>query len=335
MRVFYYAPDNQTPSWGVGMIYTHVRMLCANGMDAFVLHEKPGFRPSWLDMDAPRAYRGRTSFRARAEDVLVIPEIYAAQPDVRRMAGRRIVFVQASSFISLGLREARDYRQLGYERAIAAMPHVQEIVEKHYGVAAPVVPPCIAPYFFLDRARWDRPRKRQVALIPKTWCRDFSIVRQMLRDGARDLGWRVVELEKKSHREVARVLRQSAFHVNVNCHESFNATVPEAMAAGCIPICYEAFGGRDYLRNGVNAYVFPTHDAYQLVERTLQLMASYDSMKRELRKVQRGGMATAQRYTEAHTEKALLHYFTDGYFAAATAPRAPLAETSLRRRARK
>jgi hypothetical protein len=44
-----------------------------------------------------------------------------------------------------------------------------------------------------------------------------------------------VELENKTHREVARVLRQAALHVNVNCQESFNATVPEAMAAGCIP----------------------------------------------------------------------------------------------------
>ena len=317
MRVFYYAPDTQTPSWGVGMLYTHVRMLCANGIDAFVLHGKPGFRPRWLDLDAPRAYRGRASFKTRADDVLVIPEVFAARPAIRRMAGRRIVFVQASSFISVGLRKARDYRQLGYEIAMSAMPHIQEIVEKHYGVAAPVVPPCIAPYFFLDRARWDRPRKHQVALIPKPWCRDFSIVRQMLRDGAPALGWRVVELENKPHREVARVLRQSAFHVNVNCHESFNATVPEAMAAGCIPICYEAFGGRDYLRNGGNAYVFPTHHAYQLVERALQLMESYESVKRELRRVQRGGLATAQRYTEARTENALLRFFTGGFFTGA------------------
>jgi glycosyltransferase involved in cell wall biosynthesis len=118
-----------------------------------------------------------------------------------------------------------------------------------------------------------------------------------------------VELENKSHREVARVLRHAAFHVNVNCQESFNATVPEAMAAGCIPICYEAFGGRDYLRDGVNAYVFPTHHAYPLVERTLKMMASYDNMEPELGKVRRGGFRTASQYTEARTEKALLEYF--------------------------
>jgi hypothetical protein len=309
MRVFYYAPDTQTPSWGIGMLYTHVRLLRANGLSAFVLHEKAGFRPRWLDTDAPRAYRANKTFKTLPEDVLVIPEIFAAEPDVQTMAGRRVVFVQASSLISPGLKDAKDYRQLGYEMAIAVMPHVRKVVEKHYGVSAPVVPPCVAPYFFLERGQWDRARKRQVVLIAKASCRDFSIVRQMLHGGARDLGWRMVEIENKPHREVARVLRESAFHVNVNCHESFNATVPEAMAAGCIPICYEAFGGRDYLKNGSNAYVFPTHHAYPLVERTLQLMASYDRMRRKLRTVQRGGFATALNYTEAATERALAGYF--------------------------
>jgi hypothetical protein len=309
MRVFYYAPDSQARSWGVGMLYCHVRLLRAHGIDAFVLHERPGFRPRWIDIEAPRAYRGRASFETHPRDILVVPEVFAAKPDVLRRAGRRIVFVQASSYIAPGLGAAADYRQLGYAGAISVMPHVREIVEKHYGVAAPIIPPCIAPYFFLDRAKRNRTRKRQVVLCPKVACRDFPIVRQMLRDRAGALGWRVVELENKSHREVARFMRQAAFHVSVNCHESFNATVPEAMAAGCIPICYEAFGGRDYLRDGANAYVFPTHHAYPLVERTLDLMASYDEMQPELRRVRRGGLETANRYTEARTEKALLGYF--------------------------
>lgn len=309
MRVFYYAPDTQTPSWGVGMLYCHVRLLRANGIDAFVLHERRGFRPRWIDLEAPRAYRARASFETRADDVVVVPEIFASDPEVRRLAGRRIVFVQASSYISAGLGSAKDYRQLGYSGAIATMPHVQRILQRHYGVRAPVVPPCIAPYFFLGKDRWDRPRKRQVALIPKEWCRDFSIVRQMLRDHAGPLGWRVVEIENRTHREVARALRQAAFHVNVNCHESFNASVPEAMAAGCIPICYEAFGGRDYLRNGANAYVFSTHDAYALVEKTLELMASYDRKERELTKIRRNALATAHEYSEARTGKALVECF--------------------------
>jgi glycosyltransferase involved in cell wall biosynthesis len=291
------------------MLYCHVRLLRAHGVRAFVLHGNSGFRPRWLEIQAPRAYRERASFKTNSQDILVIPEVFAAEREVLRLSGRRIVFVQASSYIAPGLRFARDYHELGYAGAMATMPHVREIVERHYGVPAPVVPPCIAPYFFMRGAGRLRPRVRQVVLYPKTACRDFPIVRQMLRDHAVSLGWRVVELEHRSHRDVARVLRRAAFHVNVNCHESFNATVPEAMAAGCIPICYEAFGGRDYLNNGENAYVFPTHHAFPLIERTLELLASYEQMQPELDRIRRGGLETAQQYTEAQTEKALLKYF--------------------------
>lgn len=291
------------------MIYTHVRLLCVNGIDAAVLHDQPGFRPSWMNFDAPRLYRSDPSFRRALDDLLVIPEVHAAETDILALSGRRVVFVQASSYIAPGLRGAKDYRQLGYQGAIAIMPHVREIVERHYGVEAPVIPPCIAPWFFEKGSTHPEARRRQVVLCPKAWCRDFPIVRQMLRTRARAIGWRVVELENKPHRHVARAFRKAAIHVNVNCQESFNATVPEAMAAGCIPVCYEAFGGRDYLRDGGNAYVFPTHHAYPLVEHTLELMGTWDSRRRELARIQRGGKTTAKRYTEALTEKALVAYF--------------------------
>jgi glycosyltransferase involved in cell wall biosynthesis len=289
------------------MIYTHVRLLCANGIEAAVLHTQPGFRPEWMGFDAPRLYLGDRSTSIAADDLLVVPEVHAAEADVLSLARRRVVFVQASSYIAPGLRGAKDYRKLGYMGAIAIMPHVREIVERHYGVEAPVIPPCVAPWFFDSQPAADR--KRQVVLCPKPWCRDFPIIRHALRAKARALGWRVVELENKPHRHVARVFRQAAIHVNVNCQESFNATVPEAMAAGCIPVCYEAFGGQDYLRDRQNAYVFPTHHAYPLIERTLELMASWDAKQKEMARVRRGGQATARRYTEALTEKALLAYF--------------------------
>ena len=309
MRVLYYVSDTNVPSWGVGMIYTHVRLLCANGIEAAVLHTEPGFRPKWMSFDAPRLYLRDGSLRIGPDDLLVVPEVHAAEADVLGIARQRIVFVQASSYIASGLGGAKDYRQLGYKGAIAIMPHVREIVERHYGVEAPVIPPCVAPCFFESQSAAAKARKRQVVLCPKTWCRDFPIIRHALRTKARTLGWTVVELENKPHRHVARIFRQAAIHINVNCQESFNATVPEAMAAGCIPVCYEAFGGQDYLRDGENAYVFPTHHAYPLIERTLELMASWDAKQRELARIRRGGQATARRYTEALTEKALLAYF--------------------------
>ena len=88
------------------------------------------------------------SFRIGSGDLLVVPEVHAAEQDALNLTGRRIVFVQASSYIAPGLGNAKGYRELGYRGAIAIMPHVREILERHYGMEAPVIPPCVAPYFF-------------------------------------------------------------------------------------------------------------------------------------------------------------------------------------------
>jgi Glycosyl transferases group 1 len=305
MRVFYYAPDTQTPSWGVGMLYTHVKLLRASGIEAAVLHKNSTFRPEWLDIQVPCARLGNVA----PDDVVVVPEIFAARPEVLSLRARRVVFVQASSFIELGLRGATNYRELRYDGVMATMPHVQQILKRHYGVDAAVAPPCIAPYFFLAETKQDSARKRQLVLHPKAWHRDLSFVQPLLEKRARSFGWRIVLIERRTHREVARVFRRAALHVNVNCQESFNAMVPEAMAAGCVSLCYEAFGGRDYLRNGKNAFVFPTHHAYPLVEKAVELMEHWDSREDELRRLRRNALATARRYTEESTRRALVRYF--------------------------
>ena len=98
MKVLYYVSDTQIPSWGIGMIYTHVRLLCANGIDAAVLHSQPGFRPGWMGFDAPRVYRGDASFRITPDDLLVVPEVHAAEPDPLNLTRRRIVSTMPTSW---------------------------------------------------------------------------------------------------------------------------------------------------------------------------------------------------------------------------------------------
>ena len=104
-------------------------------------------------------------------------------------------------------------------------------------------------------------------------------------------------------------MQTSAFFINVNSLEGFNTTVPEAMAAGCIPICYDAFGGRDFLRDGHNAYVFPNHYAYPLLDKLFDLMDRYDQMQEELARMRMHAYATACQYTADHTEQALLTFY--------------------------
>lgn len=310
--IYYLLGDDPTPSWGAGMIYEHVRLLRQRGFDARVLHETSPYRPPWITVDVPIAYRNDARLAPGANDVVVVPEVLAADPIVAKYPWRRVVFVQGSFLILSGLEGARDYADLGYTAAMAVLPHIAHIVERYFGVDATVVPPYPAPYFADD----GRPRERRILFSAKEGYRlagvpDHDIAQTLLsREVAKRAGWSLVALENMTHGEVAELMKSSMFLVNVNSHESFNATVPEAMAAGCVAVCYEATGGRDYLRDGENAIVFDNQQVYALVERVCELMDHFEQESPALATIRSNALRTAASFNAPATGAALSDFFS-------------------------
>jgi hypothetical protein len=310
--IHYLIGDHPAPSWGTGMLYEHVRLLRENGYDARVLHHHAPHRPGWRELDVPVQYLDQPGFAATREDVVVVPEVLAASAAVQQHPWRRVVFVQGSFLITGGLDGFSDYPSLGYEAAMAILPHIAHVVERHFGLTAEVVPPFIAPHFFAPATL---PRQRRVLMVLKEGYRlagvpDQDIAAQLLgKELARRPGWELLPLEGYSHRETAELMRTSLFLVNVNSHEGFNTTVPEAMAAGCIPVCYEAGGGREFLRDGENAVVFPNQGVYALVERVCELVDHLEENEPFLARLREGGARTAAEYRPENTARALARFF--------------------------
>ena len=310
-KVFYLCPDYPEPSWGIGMLYTHVAILRTRGVEAWILHLNYPFRPAWLTSAAPVTWLDRSEVRPGIDDLMVVPDVLAASEPARAFTGRRVVFVQGPFTMMPGLEGARDYHALGYETAMAVLPSIRDVVERHFGVPATVVPPCVAPHFFAQEDTLDSaPRNRRILLTPpKVDTPDNEVLRVLLeRRLAEAPGWSVMELRGLSHVEVARLMQGSVFLVNTNLGESFNATVPEAMAAGCIVLCYEAYGGRDFLRDGENAHVFPNHYVFPLLERLFALMAGFEERQDEMARMRRTAYVTASSFTEEQTGRALLEF---------------------------
>jgi hypothetical protein len=311
--IFYLVADHPEPSWGTGMLYEHVRLLREQGRDACVLHHQSPFRPGWRELEVPVRYLDEPGFAPVASDVVVVPEVLADSPAVPRHPWRRVIFVQGSFLILSGMGGATDYRALGYEAAMAVLPHVAHVVERHFGLKAEIVPPFIASYFFTPSVL---PRLPRVLLAVKEGYRlaglpDGEIAATLLaREVAARPGWSLVHLAGWDHREVAELMKTSRFLVNVNSHEAFNTTVPEAMAAGCIPLCYEAVGGRDFLRDGENAIVFANQEVYALVERVCDLIDRYEEQEPWLAGLRAGGERTAASFQPESTARALAAFFS-------------------------
>jgi hypothetical protein len=317
--IFYLAADHPEPSWGMGMLYEHVRLLRDLGHEACVLHHRAPFRPGWRELEVPVQYVDQPSFAPSSRDVVVVPEVLAASGVVANHPWRRVVFVQGSFLILKGLGEAADYAELGYEAAMAVLPHVARVVERHFGIAAEVVPPFVAPAF---SEASPHPRERRVLFAVKEGYRqagipDQEIVERLLhREIARRPEWSLCPLTGFTHREVAELMKTSTFLVNVNSHEAFNTTVPEAMAAGCVAVCYEAVGGRDFLQDSENAIVFSNHDVYALVERLCAAMDRFADEQPFLERLRAGGRSTVAAFRPEMTAQALARFFATSFQAA-------------------
>jgi len=312
-RIFYLAPDFIQPSWGIALLYRHVGILRKHGFEAWILHRQSGFSVPWIEDQPPIRYLDEKDFKIEEQDVLVVPEVLAKDALNLPFTCRRFVFVQGAFLILKPFEEAISYSELGYEGAIAILPHVKEVLERHFDIDAFVIPPFIADYFFSMNP--EKHREPRLLLFPKEGYRaagyyDFEIFQKMLKRSSRKLPeWKILEIRDLPHREVARLMQNSAFMVNLNCLEAFNTTVPEAMAAGCLPVCYEAYGGRDFLENGVNAFVFNNNDLYALVGKLMELMETYREIHVELSQMRRAAGRTAARFTQTATEAALLEFF--------------------------
>jgi hypothetical protein len=322
-RIYYYVPPHELPSWGIGLLLGHVSLLCEQRRPAWAVSERPLAGPAtWLDLSVPFISLSEVGREWRPTDILVVPEVSAAHPGLLSAPCRKIVFVQASILIHAPFAEGPDYENLGFEHAITVMEHLRHIVSYHHHLGCSIIPPFVAPYFFARPEQRGVTRQPEIVLFPKPGYLEHGIPdqtifmktvrRRMLLDDqlqSSRYGWRFVFLQGLRHRQVAAALQRACFFVNLNSMEALNITVLEAMAAGCIPLCFESIGGSEYLENGSNAFVFPNHQVYPLLEKLYELVEGFPGLAGQLHSMRVRAQQTAMGYTRDKTGRALDQFF--------------------------
>ncbi len=320
MTIYYLVPDNPTPSWGIGVIYHHVKALNELGYKAYIVHQNQGFKLPWLNMDVTLKYTHEISDGSINEkNVLVVPEVMTNDEFVNKWDSDKILFIQASGWIFEKLPINKTHKQLGFSSVMVIMPHMIPIVEKFIGLPVFMVPPMIADYFFT--ARLNENREKSIVMYPKFNQIDFSIVNHLLRrkigsnkiKKAFGIDWRIKLLQGLTHQQVASTFDKATFFISLNTFEALNTSVVEAMACGCIVFCYEGFGPRDFLMNEVNAFVFGNNEPYKLVEKLYDLLDNPHKYHEQLKSMQNNGIETANKYTYEKMKDELtnnLHHLT-------------------------
>lgn len=262
-RIFYECRDVVAPSGGVRRLYRHVEILSRHGFDAYVLHHLPGFRPGWFETEAPVTY-WTGKLKLERGDVLVIPEghtdVLVRTTDAEY---ERVVIALNWANIYARLPLGRDWRHFGIRHVIAGSRYEQEFVARSMGLESTVIASGVDHTLFRPA-----PEKRcQVAYMPRKNENWFHIIASIFRSqGGEFADVPFVPVDKAPHREVGRVLSESAVFLATGFPEGLARPPLEAMASGCLVVGFAGRGSLEYMEHGRNCLLADDMDALTAAE---------------------------------------------------------------------
>jgi len=304
MAVYFFTPDYTFPSGGVRVIYRHVDILNANGIPAYVLHEKPGFRCQWLKNNTrvawlDRSFGRRLYFKSREffrkgprewyllgaaskvlgpGDVLVVHEMLG--PNTAEMAPGvpKVILNQGCYLTFQGYSMAREALKTPYrDKQIKAVLINSSHGEAYLNYVFPDFP-VRRFYLSIDPSlyTYQASKKRQICFSPR---KNEFLIRQIInilkfRDALG--GFELVPFDGKSVEEVASIYRDAAIFISVAQYEGFGLLPAEAMACGCLAIGFDAGGGKEFF---LPEFSFPIAqgDIIALANTVERVIKTYDA----------------------------------------------------------
>lgn len=238
-KVFCHCYSHQHQVGGQKDTYKHVDALNDLGYEAYIVHDRPGFRLTWFD-NATRVIDWRTAARLMDpdRDYVVLPEDLGSR--ILEYPGRKVIFNKSlwRGFASLGACGDEDpYRH----QDVLAILAMSEHNARHLRLAYPQKEVIrVVPHIDISVFRFSpwTGRRRQIAFVPK--CRQSvdalrHIVTSRASIGlneAADVSW--LPLLNMSEAELARALRESLLVVFFSAEEGLGRVALEAMASGCV-----------------------------------------------------------------------------------------------------
>lgn len=242
---YFLTPDFDRPAGGLRVFYHHVDTLNAAGVNAAILHSRPGFRCTWFEHTTRIANTRSTSLGTR--DLLVVPEIYAAMlPSLP--AGRRHVIFNQGPFLTFERKPdavARHYATSTDLLAVLTVSEAGAALLRHAfpGREVRVVRNMLDPAVFHPGPT---PARRVISYMPRRGGEDAALVLRILACRGSLDGWEVRPLEGLRQAAVAQALRESSVFLSFARQEGFGLPAAEAMACGNLVAGYHGIGGAEF-----------------------------------------------------------------------------------------
>jgi hypothetical protein len=258
--VHYLAPDTDNSSGGVRNIYRHVDILNAAGIDATVVHNKPGFRCTWFENSTVVASAPEVTLDPR--DILVAPECYGPGLHKLPTGVRTVVFNQGAyyTFEYVPLETSTSgapYSQIPDLIALLVVSQDNAALMRHVFPNTPVhvARPVVDAGVFHPGPRLG---ERRLAYVPHRRPVEREQLLHILRARGVLDRWELVPISGRTERETADLMRSSAIFLSFSERDGFGLPPAEAMASGCYVVGYTGMGGREFFDP---AYCAPVADS--------------------------------------------------------------------------
>ncbi|MEJ2041362.1 MAG: DUF268 domain-containing protein, partial [Desulfosarcinaceae bacterium] len=125
-RILYFCPDIDLPSAGIRRIYRHVSICNRFGYNAFILHQRQGFRLNNMPGVPITSLEQET---IKSKDVVVIPEGHPRiMQELSQYPCRRFVLALNWDYVFKTLPEGLDWRAFDIERALVVSPVIGHMI---------------------------------------------------------------------------------------------------------------------------------------------------------------------------------------------------------------
>lgn len=191
------------------------------------------------------------------EDVIVFPEVYGKAIDKFFLKNQKVIYNQNCYYTFWGcdfVETTSPYLSENIKAVVVAS--VDAINYVNYGF--PNVPLYRVKYGIDKRIfEFSENKKKQIAFMPRKLNEDVVQVINLLNFRNKLNGWTCKIIDGMNEKEVAKVLKESAFFLSFNHKEGFGMPPAEAMACGCIVVGYPGKGGKEFFKDD---FCYPIED---------------------------------------------------------------------------
>ena len=270
--IYFACPDLDIPVGGIRVIYQYVDMLNEEGVSAYVLHNKEGFRCTWFENQTQVRYSS-TRFDASQKDIFVLPEVTDTSVHEILAGYHKVILNQNCYYTFEGATPSTDHLQSPYlDPSLLGCITVSEDSFHYLNYTFPNLE------LFRVRNRVDSERyayratkKNQIAYMPRKNAADSTQVFQMLRHRGALEGYEVVAIDGVSAERAAEIISESMFFFSFGSPEGFSLPPAEAMGTGSIVIGYHGWGGAEFLVDGL-AYPIETNNVLSFSRKAEELL---------------------------------------------------------------